>query len=99
MNEFVCNLVKSQSVVEINYGGSTRAIEPYCHGLTAKGKEVLLAYQITGWSASGKRAGWKILEVDKISQVHETDRKFSPRPDYNPDNPPISFVHCDLLVR
>lgn len=57
MNKKICLAIESRNIVVFNYNSGSRKLEPYCYGLSKKGKELLKAYQISGYSSSGKSEG------------------------------------------
>lgn len=69
MNKKICLAIKSRNIVVFNYNSGSRKLEPYCYGLSKKGKELLRAYQISGYSSSGKSEGWKLFNISKISNL------------------------------
>jgi hypothetical protein len=53
MNQEIIEAIENKNLVEFNYDGELRVIEPHCYGLSKKGIEVLRAYQVDGYSSSG----------------------------------------------
>lgn len=81
MKEELIKSIENQTVVIFNYDGGSRTVEPHCYGLTLAGNEGLRAYQIAGYSSSGKM-GWKMYDLSKASNIVFTDETFVQRPDY-----------------
>jgi hypothetical protein len=54
MNRSICEAIGDRAVVRFSYGGGSRTVEPYCHGMSSTGTEVLRGYQTGGYSSSGK---------------------------------------------
>jgi len=50
MNKNICSAIKTKRIIIFNYNEMLRRIEPYWHGVTKKGNEVLRAFQISGCS-------------------------------------------------
>lgn len=97
MRTTVCDAIESRAILRFSYDGGVRTVEPYCHGISTAGHEVLRAYQIGGYSQSGDPRGWKLFEVAKISGLSETGQTFTAnRPGYNPDDQGMSSVHCHV---
>lgn len=95
MNPIVCSAIRNRSVVEFDYDGGTRVVEPYCHGTSTRGKELLRGYQVAGYSSSGNSMGWKLFDIAKIVGLAEAGATFAGnRPDYNPDDSAMNPVHC-----
>jgi len=85
MNAMLANAIEKMMVLEIEYNGGTRIIEPHCYGEGTKGQELLRCYQTSGYSESGKM-GWKLMRVEDIGHMGPTGDSFSrPREGYNPN--------------
>lgn len=85
MNQSIITAIQHKYVLRINYGGGDRIIEPHCYGVSREGKELLRAYQVEGFSQSGKPTEWKLFRVDEIKSMQSTGNTFLvPRPGYNP---------------
>lgn len=95
MNATVCQAIASRKMLQFYYDGGTRVVEPYCHGISAAGNELLRAYQVSGFRQSGDPVGWKLLEVGKISGLSIIDWTFTGTcPDYNPNDRATSTTYC-----
>lgn len=71
--------IENRSVLEINYEGTLRFVEPHCLGKGSKGQFLLRGFQ-TGGASDSINFGWKLFSVDKIESV----RLAPPRAQYNP---------------
>ncbi len=72
-------------MVELVYeDAGLREIEPYVLYLDRHGRTLLIAYQRTGYSGSGRNVGWKTFEVDRVRSVRLLQVAFAPRADYVP---------------
>jgi hypothetical protein len=79
------------------YDGFSRVVEPYCHGVSHPGNEVLRGFQTGGGSGSGRPVGWKLFEVDKMMGVTVGTVAFVPsRHDYNPADPAMARICCHV---
>ena len=89
----MCEAIREHRVLEFVYGEKRRVVEPYCHGVTAKGADSLRAVQVGG-QGSGFGFG-KMWTIDKMTDVHLTERTFVPDdPSYNPDDSAMVRIHC-----
>ena len=76
--------IGDRRVLAFSYKGTERTAEPYIVGYDDKSKLVLSAVQLTG----GSGVGFRSFDVDEMSGVATTDRRFSgAHPDYNPRDP------------
>jgi hypothetical protein len=48
MNDTIITAIKNQEVLSLTYDGIPREVEPHAYGLSKKGTELLLCYQISG---------------------------------------------------
>ena len=95
MNASICAAIRRREVIELWYDGGARTVEPYCHGISTAGNEVLRGYQTDGYSESGQPVGWKLFEVSRISNLRQTGTTFpTNRPGYNPNDRGMSPIHC-----
>tara|TARA_R110002124_G_scaffold272675_1_gene441876 strand:- start:52 stop:348 length:297 start_codon:yes stop_codon:yes gene_type:complete len=75
--------IQRQNRLEIQYSLGRRVIEPHTLGRGRDGRLLLRAYQVSGVSASGESAGWKLMHVDRIGGVPSTSGSFDgPRSGY-----------------
>jgi len=92
----LCDAIKRRSIIQFDYRGARRTVEPYLHGYNKTGIEVLRAYQIGGASKTGHRFCWKLFHVDKIEQLNLVKITFSLRKDYRVIDRAITRVHCQV---
>lgn len=93
----VCSAIHDRAVVEFNYDGGLRIVEPHAHGNSTAGHEVVRGYQTEGYSRSGKPEGWRLFDVPKIEGLRQTgDRFLQDRPSYSPDDRQMKSVHCHV---
>ncbi|KYK38438.1 MAG: hypothetical protein AYK18_17155 [Theionarchaea archaeon DG-70] len=95
MNQMICSAIRSRNAIHFYYNGGFRTAEPFCHGASKNGIELLRAYQVEGHSESGNPAGWKLFRVEKIQHLTVTDNHFKgTRPLYNPDDSAMKVIYC-----
>ena len=96
MNQEVIEAIENQNVIEFNYEGELRIVEPHCYGLTSKGNEGLRAYQTGGYSSSGNM-GWKMYDLGKAYDIEVKDETFDgPRPGYTQGDKGMSEIYSEL---
>ena len=98
MNNDICKAIENKNVIEFFYNGQRRVIEPYCYGIHKDtGNEVLRAYQIGGFSSSGKIYEWKLYIVSKMSGIVVLDKRFkNPRPSYKMNDSTMATIFCQI---
>jgi hypothetical protein len=91
----VCEAIRTLSRIEFDYQGKHRVVEPYCHGVSTRGLEVMRAVQVGGQSGSGGLGYGKLWSVDEMVNAHVLDERFDPDdPNYNPDDTAMKTIHC-----
>jgi hypothetical protein len=93
----ICNAIRQRRRLLFDYGGLPRVVEPYCHGTSTHGSELLRAVQVGGSSGSGAFGFGKLWTVSKMTKVRASDDPFTPSdPHYNPDDSTITAIHCRI---
>ncbi len=92
----ICEAIRGRRRLVFDYGGHHRVVEPYCHGTSTAGSEVLRAVQIAGGSASSIIGTGKLWTVAKMRNVR-LDAVFVPDdPLYNPNDSAMAVIHCRI---
>lgn len=97
MNPVFINAIQNRCVLEFWYNGHLRIVEPHAYGLNRKFNEVLRCYQTGGTSDSGILPDWKFLELNQITLLTVTPRRFEGvRPGYRRGDRGMSTIFCEL---
>ena len=97
MNSTICAAIAARQLLQFHYTGGLRTVEPYRHGRSTAGHEVLRAYQVSGFSSSRQATGWKLFDVAKMADLRPTPETFSHnRPGYQPKDRAMLVVYCQL---
>jgi hypothetical protein len=97
MNNTICSAINSKKVIRFSYEGSTRLVEPFCHGVSKAGNDVLRAHRIRGYSESEHEPPWRLYIVLKMSNIGIMEDTFSgDRPDYNRNDSDMSTIYCRI---
>ncbi|HEY6640850.1 hypothetical protein [Povalibacter sp.] len=95
MNPLICDAIRNRNLLQFEYHGLRRIVAPYCHGVSARGSEVLRAVQVRGSSKSGGLGFGKLWTVDAMKNATVLDETFgADDPDYNPDDSAMKSIHC-----
>jgi hypothetical protein len=93
----ICEAIRKRLLLEFRYGGLPRVVEPYCHGVSTRGVEVLRAVQVGGSSNSGGFGYGKLWAVEQITALHITTETFpADDPNYNPEDSGMQTIHCRI---
>ncbi len=96
MNEDIIAAIETKSLLEFTYDGESRIVEPHCYGLTTKGNEAIRAFQVDGYSSSGKM-GWKMYDLSKAEDINVLEDKFSSsRPGYRKRDKGMDEIFIEL---
>lgn len=95
MNTIIINAISNKKVIEFIYDGHSRTVEPHCHGVTTAGNEGLRAYQVRGYSSSGKM-GWKMYDLSKAKNIQVLNESYEIRKDYKRGDKGMNRIYCEL---
>ncbi|MDB5011924.1 MAG: hypothetical protein JWQ25_126 [Daejeonella sp.] len=83
MKTIITNAIKGKHLIQFEYDGDIRIVEPHCFGETKKGNAVFRGFQTDGNSSTGN-LGWKMFDLSKVSSLESSKNVFtSPRPGYS----------------
>lgn len=95
MNQEIIDAIENQNVIEFYYEGELRVVEPHCYGETTAGNEGLRAYQIDGYSSSGKM-GWKMYDLSKADDIVVKEDTFEVRSGYKRGDKGMSKIYAEI---
>lgn len=95
MNKDIYAAISNQNLLEFEYDGNSRTVEPHCYGLTTKGNEAIRAYQVGGYSSSGQM-GWKLYNLSKADNFEILDDIFETRDDYKQGDKGMSEIYIEI---
>ncbi len=96
MNEEIIKAIENKNLIEFLYDGESRIVEPHCYGVTTKGNEAIRAFQVSGYSSSGKM-GWKMYDLSKAEDITILEKHFStPRHGYKKGDKGMDEIFCEL---
>lgn len=88
--------IENMQLLHFHYDGGVRVVEPHCYGTTTKGNIAIRAFQIGGYSSSGKM-GWKLFDLSKASSLLLSEDIFlSVRPDYKRGDRGMSVIFIEV---
>ena len=89
----ICEAIGAQRMLEFDYGGYHRVVQPYCHGFTRTGAETLRAVQVSSDSRSGGRGFGKLWTVAKMQNLRVGVATFDAD---DPDYTALIEIHCSV---
>ncbi|MEM7050353.1 MAG: hypothetical protein AAF604_11875 [Acidobacteriota bacterium] len=95
MNSKVCSAIAGQRQIRFFYKGGYRVGEPFAHGQSRDGSELVLVYQTDGHSSSGAALGWRTFRLERLWELEVLEATFDPeRQGFDPFMLPMSRVCC-----
>ena len=88
--------IQEKKTVRLDYDGHERLVEPHVCGNVKSGNTILVCYQYSGGSNSGRIPDWRSFQVAEITHLEVMGMTFEPRPDYNPRDPKFIRVHAKV---
>lgn len=91
--------IHERRVVNFNYGGHERTVEPHAYGVATTGDVVLHGYQTSVGSASGKPPGWRTFNTAEIKELAVTETTFArARADYSAERPKLEPLWAEVAA-
>jgi hypothetical protein len=95
--DIICDAIRKRLLLEFRYRGLPRVVEPYVHGVSTRGVEVLRAVQVGGSSNSGGFGYGKLWTVADITALRVTTESFpADDPNYDPNDSGMQRIHCRI---
>jgi hypothetical protein len=93
----ICDAIRQRKLLEFSYHDLKRVVQPYCHGTSTRGTEVLRAIQVRGSSRSGGLGMGKLWTVADMMSPRVLDESFTPNDrNYNPNDSAMTQIHCRI---
>lgn len=97
MNQTIINAINNMEVLSFTYKGNSRVVEPHAYGMGSDGDDLLRAYQVGGYSSSGRLPKWRLFEVNEIDNLSPTGEKFNgARPNYHRNDQVMDRIYAQL---
>lgn len=96
-SDTVVNAIAKRHNLRLTYHGFHRIVEPHAYGLNKDHRPLLRCWQTSGGSDSGEHQGWKLLFLDEVHQLVDTEEKFAtPRIGYRPGDTALTTIYAQL---
>lgn len=93
----ISEAIRRRALLQFDYEGHPRVVEPYCYGLSTADAESLRAVQIRGSSSSNAMGFGKLWTVSKMRALRMLDETFTPDdPNYNPNDKGMKQIYCRI---
>jgi hypothetical protein len=96
--EIICYAIRKKHLIEFQYEGQLRIVEPQVLGKNHKGRMILSAWQVGGHAPAGSRMPWHDYQIVRLSKLIILEDKFDgPRPGYvKGGGKKFSRIFCEL---
>lgn len=98
MNTAICDAIRDGEIIEFEYEGMAKIVEPFCYGVGADGQELLRGFVIGGFSeVLNQEYSWKLFEVSHMGTMQYIGKKFKTiRDGYEKEDKDIKTVYCSF---
>jgi hypothetical protein len=76
MNNDIIKAISKMKLIEFDYDGEYRLVEPHAYGVSKKGNELLRGYQTEGGTKNGVVPDWRLFSVNKIENLNVKNESF-----------------------
>lgn len=96
-HEVICEALEWRRLLQLCFEGHYRIVEPHVYGCDAQGRDLLLAYQLSGGGGHDNGTGWRLLDLSKVKSTKVLDMEFAgPRMQSGLDERAIRNVYCQV---
>lgn len=98
MNTAICDAIRDGEIIEFEYDGMVKIVEPFCYGVGFDGQELLRGYVIGGFSdILGQEYSWKLFTISHMGTIQYIGKKFSTiRNGYEKEDKDINTIYCSF---
>jgi hypothetical protein len=97
LNTTICDAIRDGEIIEFNYEGAIRIVEPFIYGADENGVTLLKGYQIGGFNRVNDNSyTWDTYNVEQMSTIKFIGKKFKDkRAGYDPHDPVFKNIYCN----
>jgi len=67
--EIILEAMDWPQLIVFHYGDSDRVVAPFVIGVSSEGNALMRGFQLEGVSRSGKGAGWRVFQIQKMENI------------------------------
>lgn len=96
MNTTLCEAIDQGELIEFEYEGMIRIVEPYIYGVSDEGKSLLKGFQTGGFNKKNDNSyTWDVYVVESMGSVQFVGKTFShERAGYKKNDPLFATIYC-----
>jgi hypothetical protein len=99
--DLICQAITNRHLIEFEYHGERRVVEPYACGIGKKSNYQLRGFQVGGRSASNPQLGWRMFLLGEMKELKTAETGFSgwegDRRLYNPNDTAFRQFFCRIM--
>lgn len=76
MKNTIIEAIENRNILEFDYDGCHRKVEPHTLGVSTRDNEILSAFQIGGQSNTIDIPDWGLFSLNKIQRIRIVDETF-----------------------
>jgi hypothetical protein len=93
-----CEAIRRRALLEFQYKGYLRVVQPYCYGVSTRNADVLRAVQVRGTSSSNQLGIGKLWYAADVLAPRILDETFAlDDASYNPNDTAMKRIYCRIL--
>ncbi|MDI1319265.1 MAG: hypothetical protein PSW75_03600 [bacterium] len=96
--ELIRQALAGRRLLQFDYHGYARQVEPHALGHATEGHLALLGWQIAGGSRSEPPPGWRTFLLNEVAALKILRETFAPRPDYRPETTKIKPIQAEVAA-
>ena len=96
--ELIKQALAERRLLQFDYHGYSRQVEPHALGHATEGRLALLAWQISGGSQSEPPPGWRTFLLGEIESLKILRQTFVPRPDYHRETTKLKPIEAEVAA-
>lgn len=86
-------------MLEFDYHGFSRRVEPHALGHASEGRLALLGWQVAGGSQSEPPPGWRTFLLSEVGSLKILRDTFTPRADYHPETTKLKSIEAEVAPK
>jgi len=96
-NDIFCEAIRRRVLLEFQYKGHLRVVQPYCYGISTRNADLLRAIQVRGSSSSNQFGIGKLWSIADVLAPRILDEIFTPDDAlYNPNDSAMKHIYCRI---
>jgi hypothetical protein len=96
-NDIFCEAIRRRALLEFQYKGHLRVVQPYCYGISTRDMDVLRAIQVRGTSSSNQFGIGKLWSAEEVLAPRILDETFTPNDGlYNRNDSAMKHIYCRI---